>query len=201
MLAMKSSIIAAAVAILLTGLAIQAQAQSVPADLIGLPRCVWGKLKLDARTPMLKAVEASDAAGIDKALTDLKARTVMTAQGCSPSVALDHPTGDEVLLAGLRQEAAGELINRDLKLTRTQLDRALATAPAALTTALRKIANQLINRQTPDAVPSLSPLYTALRLPASGPANPRQASWLTTYAIGYHRVREQAAYFDPTPKE
>ena len=197
---MKRLIPLALMGLVLTAAPGLAQTTSPPADLIGLPRCVWNKLKIDARAPMVRAVEAGDAAATEKALTDLKAATVQIADDCSRSIALDHPTGDEVLLAGFRQEAAGDLIARDLRINRTQLDRALAGAPAALTASLRRIANQKINLQTPETAPSLSPLYAPLRLPASGPAQPKQASWLSTYVLGYHQVRVQAGYFDPTPK-
>ena len=197
---MKRLIPLALMGLVLTAAPGLAQTTSPPADLIGLPRCVWNKLKIDARAPMVRAVEAGDAAATEKALTDLKAATVQIADDCSRSIALDHPTGDEVLLAGFRQEAAGDLIARDLRINRTQLDRALAGAPAALTASLRRIANQKINLQTPETAPSLSPLYAPLRLPASGPAQPKQASWLSTYVLGYHLVRVQAGYFDPTPK-
>src|SRR3954465_182433 len=102
-----------------------AQAGAVPADLAPLPRCVWNKLKLDARAPLLAATEAHDAAATDQALTDLKANTLQSAMACAPSINRDQATGDEVLVTGLRQEAAGDLIARDLKINRTQLDAAI----------------------------------------------------------------------------
>ncbi len=180
---------------------VAAQGAAPPADLLALPRCVWNKLRIDARAPLLSAIEARDAAAIDRATAAIRANTLQSAVACSPSINQDQPTGDEVLLSGLRQEAAGDLINRDLKLSKAQLDRAIATAPAPLTAALRKIANQKANRLQPDPTPSLSPIFTALKLPAAGPANAVQAAWLTSYVLGYHEVRAYAAYYNPNPKE
>lgn len=177
-----------------------AQASRPPADLLALPRCVWGKLKVDTRAPLITAMEAHDTAKIDKATGDIRASTLQIAQGCSPSINLDQATGDEVLLDGLRQEAAADLIARDLKITRAQLDRAIAAAPAALTTYLRRVANEMLNRRSPDVLPDFAPIYTALKLPAAGPANANQATWLRTYILAYHEVRVAAELYDPTPK-
>lgn len=178
-----------------------AQGAPPPADLLALPRCVWNKLRVDARAPLLNATQARDAAAIDRATGTIRANTLQSAVACAPSINQDQPTGDEVLLSGLRQEAAGDLINRDLKISKTQLDRAIANAPAPLTAALRKIANQRANRAQPDPTPSLAPIFAALKLPASGPANAVQLAWLTDYVLAYHEVRAYAAYYNPNPKD
>jgi hypothetical protein len=199
---MRSKLFSVIALISALGGSVQAHAQTrvVPADLVPLPRCVWNKLKIDARAPLVAATEARDEAATDRAVTDLRASTLQSAASCAPSINQDQTTGDEVLVNGLRQEAAGDLIARDLKISRTQLDRAIAAAPPTLTTSLRKIANQLTNRLAPDPAPSLSPIFTALKLPASGPANPKQANWLTSYVVGYFRIRAAAAQYDSSPK-
>ena len=105
------------------------------------------------------------------------------------------------MLVGLRQEAAGDLLSRDLKLPRQQLDRAITAAPAPLSASLLRIAAQIETGKTPDAMPSLAPIATALARPAgAAPMTARQAQWLEAYVLGYYTVRAAAASYDPDPK-
>ncbi len=172
-----------------------------PASLISLPRCVWGKLKAGDRKPLLMSTETNDTAGIEGALTEIKADTLLQARACSPSIDHDASTGDAVLLAGLPQEAAADLLNRDLKLTRVQLDHAVAAAPAALTADLRKAADNVENKRPVGALPPLDPIVAALHRPAGSAAlTARQSLWLQVYVLGHFEVRAAADSYDPNPK-
>ncbi len=199
-----SALAAAAALSILAPTTHQAFAQNpvrVPADLLALPRCVWTKVKTPERVPLVTATEAANASAIQAALTRLKADTLQEAVACSPSTNHDAATGDEVLLVGLRQEAAGDLLSRDLKLTRQQLDRAITAAPAPLSASLLRIAAQTETGKTPDAMPSLVPIVTGLHRPSSSaPLTAKQSQWLETYVLGHYKVRAAAASYDPEPK-
>ncbi len=180
---------------------LMAPGAAAPPSLVAMPRCVWGKLKAVERSPLVAATEKGDAAGIESALTQIKADTLLQARACSKTIDHDASTGDAVLLAGLRQEAAGELLNRDLRITRAQLDAAIAREPGSLTIALRQAAEKMESKKPVGPLPAVDALVTGLKRSAgASPFTAHQLQWLQVYALGHFDVLQAADSYDPNPK-
>jgi len=178
-----------------------AQPRQVPADLVPAPRCAWGRLSSEMRLPLVRAAEAMDTTGASQALDGLRPRAEPVIVDCAPSTRFDENTGIDLMLFGFPQEAAGDLLAREMRLDRARLDQVIAAAPEALKTGLQKLAEQLVDRRTPPPWPALGPIYTALDLPSDGPADPRHKAWVSAYALGYFQVRAVAEVYDDSFKD
>ena len=166
---------------------LMAPGAAAPPSLVAMPRCVWGKLKAVERSPLVAATEKGDAAGIESALTQIKADTLLQARACSKTIDHDASTGDAVLLAG--------------RITRAQLDAAIAREPGSLTIALRQAAEKMESKKPVGPLPAVDALVTGLKRSAgASPFTAHQLQWLQVYALGHFDVLQAADSYDPNPK-